>query len=131
MTRTSVDRGARRLCGVSGLAAAVALLGACASAPPAPSLAAAQDAIARAEESGARQYAGSELDEARQQLTLAESAVRDERMIDASRLAERSELAAELASARTESAKAEEINRNLDQASEALAEEMRRMGEQR
>lgn len=133
MTRTSGDRVARRVCGAMGLAVAVALLGACASTPLAPtaSLTEARDAIARAEESDARRYAGSELDEARQQLTMAESAVVDERMVEAGRLAERSRLAAELASARTESAKAAEINRDMDQASKALAEEMRRKGEQR
>lgn len=132
MTRTSGDRAVRRVCGATVLAAAIALLGACASTPPPnASLTAARDAIARAEESDARRYAGSELDEALQQLTMAERAVLDERMGEASLLAQRSRLAAELASARTESAKAAEINRDMGQASKALAEEMRRKGEQR
>lgn len=132
-TRTSGDRVVRRVRGVTALAGVVALLGACASTPSAPSasLTAAQDAIARAEKSDARQYAGSELDEARQQFAMAERAVRDERMGDASRLAQRARLAADLASARTESAKTAEINRDMSQASKALAEEMRRKGELR
>lgn len=108
-------------------------LSGCATAPPvAPteSLEAARDAIASAEQNDARQYAGSELDEARQQLERAEAAVSDERMADARRYAERAKVAAELASAKADAAKAAEINRQIRRSAEALKEEMRRTGEQ-
>ena len=108
-------------------------LSGCATAPPAPpteSLDAARDAIASAEQNDARQYAGSELDEARQQLERAETAVGDERMADARRYAERAKVAAELASAKADAAKAAEINRQIRRSAEALKEEMRRTGEQ-
>lgn len=117
----------------SGLLVALVLLGACASAPPpaAPTeaLTAAQEAIASAEQADARQYAGAELDEAREKLDMAERAVSAEDMIGAERLAEQSRVAAELASARTEAAKAEEVNREMGRGAEALIEEMRRTGD--
>lgn len=108
------------------------LLSACATTPPAPavSLTEARQAIAGAEQSGARQYAGAELDEARQQLILAERAVNTERMIEAERYARQAQVAAELASARSESAKAAEINREMGRSVDALIEEMRRTGDQ-
>jgi hypothetical protein len=111
---------------------AVVLLAACASAPVAPtaSLSAARDAIASAEKSDARQYAGAELDVASQKLAQAESAVGSERMIEAERLAQQSRITAELAMARTASAKAAEINREMGRGADALDEEMKRMGEQ-
>lgn len=117
-------------------AAVVALitlsLSGCASTPTAPtaSLDSARKAIATAEQSGARQYAGAELDEARQQLDEAKVAVIDERMIDAQRHAERAEVTAELASAKAGAAKADEINRQIRRSAEALEEEMQRTGEQ-
>jgi hypothetical protein len=115
-----------------GIALAPMLLVACMSAPVAPdeTLAAARAAIARAEQADARQHAGAELDEARQKLMLAEGAVSDERMIEAKQLAQQARIAAELAMARTAHTKAEEINRQLGRGSEALDEEMQRMGEQ-
>lgn len=118
-----------RLC---ALVLMVLLLGACASAPVPPNeaLAAARDAIVTAEESGARQYAGSELDEARQQLIKAEQAVDDENMTLAERHAYQARVSAELASARSESSKALAINREMERGAEALTEEMRRTGEQ-
>lgn len=114
------------------LALGAFLLTACASTPPAPtaSLTEAREAIARAEQSDARQYAGGELDDARQRLEKAETAVDREDMVEAERLALEALLAAELASARTESAKALEINQEMSRGAEALTEEMRRTGEQ-
>ena len=123
----------RRLRVAAGLAVAAVLLGACASAPTAPpnaSLTEAREAISEAEQSGARQYAGAELDEARQKLEMAERAVGTESMVEAERFAQQSRVAAELASARTESARAAEINRQMGRSAEALTEEMRRTGEQ-
>lgn len=114
-----------------GLAAAIVLFSACASAPLAPTetLTAAREAIATAEQAGARQYAGAELDEAKQKLLLAERSVSNEQMLAAERLAQQSTVVAQLASARTESAKAAEINRQMSRGAEALIEEMRRTGE--
>lgn len=130
-TRTSPGR---RIRSVAGLAAAVVLLGACATTPPAPptaSLNAARQAITNAEQADARQYASTELDEANQKLAMANRAVTTESMIEADRLAQESTVVAELASARTESAKAAEINRELGRGADALNEELRRQGDQR
>ncbi len=112
-------------------AVSLMLLGACASTPPPPaeSLTGARLAIATAEQSDARQYAGAELDEARRQLSLAERAVNAERMVEADRHARQSQIAAELATARTGSAKAAEINHEIRRSTEALLEEMRRTGD--
>ncbi|RRQ21341.1 DUF4398 domain-containing protein [Thiohalobacter thiocyanaticus] len=120
------------VCGALSLIVAFVLLSACASAPLAPtaSLNAAREAIASAEQAGARQYAGAELDEAQQKLIKAEGYVNNEKMIDAERFAQQSLVAAELASARTEAAKAEEINREMGRGADALIEEMRRTGDQ-
>jgi len=119
----------RHLCALVVMAL---LLGACASAPNPPNdaLTAARDAIITAEESGARQYAGSELDEARQQLIKAEQAVSDENMILAERHANQARVSAELATASSESSKALAINREMERGADALTEEMRRTGEQ-
>jgi hypothetical protein len=94
--------------------------------PPTASLNSARDAIARAEESGARQHADAELDEAQQKLVQAERSVRGEQMVDAERLAQESMITAQLASARSEEAKALEITREMRRSVDALAEELRR-----
>jgi PBP1b-binding outer membrane lipoprotein LpoB len=127
--KTSISGWAR---GASVLALITLLLSGCATTPMAPtaSLDAARDAIASAEQNGARQHAGAELDEARQQLDRAEVAVGDERMDDAQRNAELATVTAELASAKTDAAKADQINRQIRRSAEALNEEMRRTGEQ-
>lgn len=121
-----------RLYNALGLAAAIMLLSACASTPQPPTTALldAREAIANAEQAGARQYAAAELDEAQQKFILAERAVRNEEMIDAERYARESLVSAELASARTESARAMEINRQMGRSADALIEEMRRAGDQ-
>jgi len=108
------------------------LLGACATTATAPThaLAEAREAISVAEESGARQYARGELADAQDYLEMAEAAVAEESMVAAERLAERARVTAELAEARTEAAKATEINREIEQAAKALREEMQRTGEQ-
>lgn len=129
-TRTSPGRRASL---AAGLAAVVALLGACATTPPAPptaSLNAARQAITTAEQSDARQYASAELDEANEKLAMANRAVTAESMIEADRFARESRVVAELASARTESAKAAEINAEMGRGADALLEEMQRQGDQ-
>lgn len=122
-----------RLLGAIGLTIAMVVISACASTPPvAPTeeLTNARDAISSAEQDGARQHAGSQLDEAKQKLIRAEEAVRNEEMIQAERFAREAAMAAELASARTESAKAAAINEEMGRSAEALDEEMRRTGGQ-
>jgi hypothetical protein len=113
------------------MAVALALLSACASAPVAPtvSLTEASQAIARAEQADGRQYAPGELDQAKQKMTLAERAVAQEDMWEAERLANEAKVTAELVLAKTESAKAAEINREMDRGTRALTDEMRRSGE--
>jgi hypothetical protein len=117
------------LCGLF----AAAFLVACASAPspPTESLNAARDAITNAEQAGARQYAGAELEEARAQLSMAEKAVTRETMSEADQMARQSRVAAELAMARTESAKAAGINREMGRGADALDIEMRRQGDRK
>lgn len=118
--------------GIAGGFLAALLLSACASAPVAPteSLNDARSAIENAEQAEARQYAAAELEAAHAQLKSAEEAVSTERMTDAERLALQSRVSAELATARTEAAKATAINREMERSAEALREEMRRQGDQ-
>ncbi len=113
--------------GLAGLLGSVLLAG-CASTPPAPvtSLDAARTAIVSAERFEAGRFAASDLSAARQKLALADAAVRDENMELASRLAMESLVGAELAYAKTETAKAEAINREMRSGAEALRDEMRR-----
>jgi hypothetical protein len=121
----------RRVRLAGGLAITVVMLGACATTPTAPpdSLAAARQAIANAEKSDARKFASAELDEANQRLARAERAVTADNMVQADRLAQESRVSAVLASARTETAKAVEINREMSLGAEALRVEMQRTGD--
>lgn len=121
-----------RLSLISGMAVLMLLSAGCAVTPPAPttSLSAARQAITNAERSDAQHYAAPELNDARQRLQMAESAVRSENMIEAQRLADESKVAAELASAATETSKALESNQELSRSVQALIEEMRRTGGQ-
>ncbi|MBZ2190555.1 DUF4398 domain-containing protein [Alcanivorax sp. JB21] len=116
----------------AGLAVILAILVGCASTPEPPtgSLTSAREAIASAEQSDARQHAGAELDEAKQKLMQAEKAVESEDMLDAERLAQQARVVAELAIARTATAKASQVNRQLHQDADALNEELQRMGGQ-
>lgn len=114
------------------LAVAISLLTACLASPEAPdaALTSAREAIASAEQAGARHHAAAELDEAKQQLLKAERAVTKEQMTEAERFAHQSLVTAQLATAKTESIKAVAINREMDRSAEALTEEMQRKGEQ-
>ena len=116
---------------IVGLAGSLLLVAACASAPPAPDAAidAAKVAIANAEKADAGHHAGPELGEARQKLASADDAVTDENMILAERFAQESRVQAELASARTEAAKAAAVNKEMERGADALSEEMERAGE--
>jgi hypothetical protein len=109
---------------------AAALATACASAPPPPlaSLQAAQQAITTAEGVDAGGSAPGELAEARRKLQEANAAVKDGRMVSADRLALQSRASADLAAARTASAKAITVNTELRAGNAALAEELNRQG---
>ncbi len=122
----------RRVGLAAALAGAVLLVGACASTPlpPTASLNAASTAIANAEKANAGNYAGAELGEARQKLALAKTAVSNEKMIDAERLANEAKVGAELAAARTAAAKAAAVNKDMQRGADVLVEEMKRSGDQ-
>jgi len=104
------------------------LVAGCASTPPLPqtSLDAARTAVVAAERFDAGRFAASELGDARQKLAMADAAVRDEDMELAGRLAVESKVGAELAYAKTETAKAEAINAEMRSSAEALRQEMQR-----
>lgn len=125
-------RSSLRLLAAVSLAGALTLLTACAAAPKAPqsALNEAEVAIVTAEKADAGQYAGPTLNEARQKLVQADNAVKDERMVQADRLAHQARIAAELATARTETAKAEAVNLELSKSLDALNEELNRPGDQ-
>lgn len=131
MNHSSLETRCLRPIAVAGLMTALMLIAACASTPPAPvsALDAAKVAITNAEKADANRYAGAELGEARQKLAMADSAVRQESMVQAERLAQQSRVQAELASARTAAAKAAEVNKEMERGADALAEEMQRAGE--
>lgn len=104
------------------------ILSACASQAKAPSaeLAAAEQAIGMAERAQVTRYTTTELDTARQELVAARSAITAENMPQAQRLAVQAQLSAELALARAELMKAQEINKDMQQSIEAIKQEAQR-----
>jgi hypothetical protein len=115
--------------------AAVGLLmiGACATAPQPPTaeLQAAELAISNADRARVADYASVELSEARDKLRAAYSAVQQEKMVLALRLAEQSRVDAELASARAEAVRARQVNDEMRKSTDILKNEMlRNTGEQ-
>ena len=123
----------RRL-GVSAIVVlTLGMLAGCAATPEPPTalLKAASDTIDDAERANARQYAGSELDQAQDKLRRAKVAVESGDMLEAEHLAQQARVTAELAMARTDAARASEINRQLRQDADALEEEMKRTGDHR
>lgn len=131
MLPASNPKSGNRLLAALMVAATVLLLSACASAPVAPesTLTSVRETIASAEQAGARQYAAAELDEAQQKLILADESVTSEEFDKAERLAEEALVVAELALAQTELAKAQAINQQMRDSTDALIEEMQRAGE--
>lgn len=117
----------RRL-SVVAVATGLSVLGACASAPPAPtaSLQAAQQAIVTAEQADAGHYASGELGEARSELASANAAVAAQHMVAAERLADESRTEAQLASARTTFIKAKAVNDEMTRGNGALIQELQR-----
>ena len=108
--------------------AGLLMLAACASAPQPPTaqLQAAELAIADAERARVADYASAELSEAREKLRAAHSAVQQEKMGRAQRLAEQSRVDAELASARAEEARAGVVNDEMRKSIDTLKQEMQR-----
>jgi hypothetical protein len=103
------------------------ILGACASTPPpTSSLQGAREAIANAERVEAGRYASGELAEARTKLASADTAVSEQRMPMAERLANESRVEAELASAKTADVKATAVNDEMKRSNGTLVEEMQR-----
>lgn len=123
--------GLRHLAIAGALSAALLATG-CASKPEAPTAAlnSASVAIANAEKSNAGNYAGAELGEARQKLALAKTAVNSEKMVEAEHLARQAQVGAELAAARTEAAKADAVNKDMERGFEVLQQELKRAGDQ-
>ncbi len=115
----------RRL--VSGAALALAIT-ACASAPlpPTRELQAAQTAIDSAEQGRVADYASPELGQARDKLAAAKAAVQQADMDKARRLAEQSQVDAQLALARAQAVKANQVNEEMLKSTNSLKEEMQR-----
>jgi hypothetical protein len=107
---------------------ATTALAACASTPPAPTTALelAQQAIVTAEQGDGPHYAAGELVEARAKLASAHVAVSNKQMVEAERLAYEARAEAELAAARTGSAKALAVNADTSRGTETLIEEIHR-----
>ena len=107
---------------------------ACASTPPIPAsnLQAAQQAIANAERVDSATHAAAELGEAREKLSSAQHAVEMKDMLTARQLADEARAEAELASARSDAAKADAVNQDMKRSTATLSEEMqRKTGESR
>lgn len=113
-----------RVIAVSGLL----VLAACASrpVPPTEALRAAEQAIANAEQARVADYASVELSEARKELAAARTAVQQDQMVLAGRLALQSRTGAELALAKAEAAKARAVNDDMRKSAETLKQEMQR-----
>jgi hypothetical protein len=114
------------------MAGSFLILSACASAPPPPTSAldSARMAIANAERANAGRFAAVEIGESRDKFALANTAVGAKQMELGARLADEARVSADLAYAKTESAKAVAINKEMALGAEALTEEMRRAGAQ-
>lgn len=126
MNATSKTYRRARLSIALGLTGAL-MLGGCASLPPpTASLQAARLAISDADRAEAGRYASAELGEARTKLASADSAVAEQKMTMAERLANESRTEAELASAKTANVKADAVNDEMKRSTSTLVEEMQR-----
>lgn len=124
--------GGPRLGSFVALLGVIFLAGACASTPlpPTRSLDAARTAVRNAERDEAGRYAQPELSAARDKLAAADVAAARENMVAAERLSEEARVDAELATAKTDAAKAIAVNKQMRVGGEALSDEMQRAGEQ-
>ena len=116
------------------MASVIAMLLSCASPEPPPTreINNAEQAIEDAEQARVSEHALSELQEARVKLRAARDAVTTEKYETAKRLAMQASIYAELAVAKSELQKAQEINDEMEKNIEILREEMNRnSGEQK
>jgi len=108
---------------------ATAALGACASAPdPKPEIQAAKALVTQAEQSGAAEFAGKDLETARDRLRLAQDADEAHKDADAQRYAGEAAVNAKLAIANTAAAKAERAAVENQEGVDALRDEANRSG---
>jgi ribosome-associated translation inhibitor RaiA len=109
-------------------ALAVLSLAACASMPEAPlqELQAAELAITSAEQAGVADYSAPQLNQAREKLASARTAVQQEQMVLAARLADESKVEADLALASTEMLKAKAVNDDMQDSIDTLKQELQR-----
>ncbi len=106
------------------LALALFALTACSSGePPQAQLGATSQAIGTAEQQGALQYAPAELQTAREKLNAALAASRDEDYEEARRLAEQAQADAELATARSRTASAQQAASQVQKDIQALQQQ--------
>jgi len=128
MTQTSTRRDRLQARAASGLGlVSVLLLAACTSLPePIVAFAAAEQAIATADQARVADTAMPELSEAREKLTAARAAVQDKQMVQGERLALEARVDAELASAKAEAAKATAVNDEMKRSTDTLTQEMQR-----
>lgn len=128
--QTSSQKGIRGspLC-IALTAAGFLALAACASTPQPPSqaLQAAESAIDSAEQARVADYASAELTLAREKLTAARAAVRNEDMVQARYLAEESRVHADLATARAAELKSKAVNDEMQKSIDTLKQEMQRI----
>ncbi|NHA14637.1 DUF4398 domain-containing protein [Thioalkalivibrio sp. XN279] len=94
--------------------------------PPTEQLQAAESAISNAEQARVADYASAELTLAREKLALANTAARNDQMVQAEYLAVESRMHAELALARAEELKAKAVNDDMKQSIDTLKQEMQR-----
>ncbi len=113
---------------VALFAAGLLALAGCATPPKPPieELQAAESAISNAEQSRVADYAFAYLTNAREKLVLANTAVRNERMMQAEYLAIESRAHAEVALARSEELKAKAVNDEMQKSIDTLRQEMDR-----
>lgn len=128
--RPGLTAGTRRSSSLHLAAAAIAgllTLTACATPkPPTEALQAAELAITSAEQARVADYASPELGEAREKLAAARNAVQKEEMTLAEHLAEQSKVDAELASAKADVARAQEVNNEMLKSTDVMKQEMQR-----
>lgn len=94
--------------------------------PPTEALQAAESAISNAEQARVADYASVELSMARQKLALANTAARNDQMVQAEYLAIEARTHAELALARAEERRAKAVNDDMQKSIDVLKEEMKR-----
>jgi hypothetical protein len=113
--------------GVAAAAAVVLAAVSCSSGPrPTADLAGAHTLVAQAEQSGAQRFASINLETARNELAQADQDAASDKPVLATRLAQQASVDAELALARTRSAKAEQALREVDSGTAALRSESER-----